>query len=212
MVERATVACQSGAYMLQSVDAATMVREWRDEAGLSQRALARRCGVFSSTIRRIEDGSSDPTITMLERIAAASGRQLTIDSSAPTRTSIAGLVARLDIDEYGEPDWTAIRAFADWADQNPGRALDSIASPPMRTGSDRVDNLIAGIAETIADAQGEAPPRWCSTVDALVDPWLAPGTAAMRKRHESEIPPRFADRNIRLPVGTVWRSGTTVNA
>jgi transcriptional regulator with XRE-family HTH domain len=197
--------------MLHSVDTATMVRMWRAEAGLSQRALARRCGAFASTIRRIEDGSSDPTITMLERIAAASGRQLTIDSAAPTETSIAGLVARLGIDEYGDPDWTALRSFADWTDHHPEHALDSIASPPMRTGSDRIDNLIAAIAETIADAHGDEPPRWCSAVDPLEHPWLAPGTAAMRKRHEADIPQRFAQRNIRLPLGTVWRSGTLVN-
>jgi transcriptional regulator with XRE-family HTH domain len=197
--------------MLHLVDTAMMVRRWRNEAGLSQRALARRCGAFASTIRRIEDGSSDPTITMLERIAAASGRQLTIGSAAPAATSIAGLVARLGIDEYGEPDWTAIRSFADWVDQHPEAALDSIASPPMRTGSDRIDNLIAAIVETIADVHGAEPPRWCTAVDAPVDPWLPPGTAAMRERHGAEVPPRFANRSIRLPVGTVWRSGTTVN-
>lgn len=56
--------------------------------------------------------------------------------SAPPVTSIAGLVGRLEIDEYGEPDWTAVRSFADWADQYPDAALDSIASPPMRTGSE----------------------------------------------------------------------------
>jgi transcriptional regulator with XRE-family HTH domain len=197
--------------MLHLVDTAMMVRRWRNEAGLSQRALARRCGAFASTIRRIEDGSSDPTITMLERIAAASGRQLTIGSAAPAATSIAGLVARLGIDEYGEPDWTAIRSFADWVDQHPEAALDSIASPPMRTGSDRIDNLIAAIVETIADVHGAEPPRWCNAVGAPVDPWLPPGTAAMRERHGAEVPPRFANRSIRLPVGTVWRSGTTVN-
>ena len=188
-----------------------MVREWRVEAGLSQRALARRCGAFASTIRRIEDGSSDPTITMLQRIAAASGRQLTVDSAAPNETSIAGLVARLAIDEFGEPDWTEIRSYADWTDQHPHDALGSIALPPMRTESDRIDNLIAAIAETIADACDAAPPRWCAPVDPLAEPWLAPGTAAMRARHEADIPPRFASRNVRLPAGTVWHSGTTVN-
>ena len=197
--------------MLHTVDTATMVKEWRDEAGLSQRALARRCGAFASTIRRIEDGSSDPTVTMLQRIAAAAGRQLTIESAATTATSIAGLVARLDIDEYGEPNWTEIRSFADWIDEHSDRALDAIASPPMRTGSDRIDNLIAAIAETIADAHGAEPPRWCSAVVRLDEPWLTPGTAAMRARHEADIPPRFANRNIRLPVGTVWHSGTVVN-
>lgn len=197
--------------MLHVVNTATTVRTWRDDAGLSRRALARQCGAFASTIRRIEDGLSDPTVTMLERIAAASGRQLTLSSSAPPETSIAELVARLDIDGYGEPDWTAMRAFADWADQYPNAALDSIASPPMRTGSDRIDNLIAAVAEIIADSNGCEPPRWCSAVDALETPWLAPGTAEMRARHEADIPQRFATRNIRLPVSAVWRSGATVN-
>ena len=189
-----------------------MVQQWREEAGLSQRALARRCGAFASTIRRIEEGSSDPTITMLERIAAAAGRQLTLGSSATPETSIAGLVARIDIDEHGEPDWTAIRAFADWADHHPAAALESISSSPMRTGSNRVDNLIAGIAEIIADVNSCEPPRWCSAVDGLDEPWLAPGTARMRARHQAEIPSRFADRNIQLPIDTLWRSGTAVNA
>jgi hypothetical protein len=81
----------------------------------------------------------------------------------------------------------------------------------MRTGSDRIDNLIAAIAETIADAHCVVPPRWCSAVDALEQPWLAPGTAAMRQRHGADIAPRFARRGVRLPVGTVWRSGTLVN-
>ncbi|MEM1332319.1 MAG: hypothetical protein AAGG08_02580 [Actinomycetota bacterium] len=148
---------------------------------------------------------------MLERIAAAAGRQLTIESSAPTETSIAGLVARLDIDEYGEPDWTELRSFVDWSDRHPEHAVASIASPPMRTGSGRVDNLVAAIAETVADMRGHEPPRWCAAVDALDDPWLAPGTAAMRERHAADVPPRFADRNVFLPAGTVWRSGATVS-
>ena len=201
----------TGAYMLHSVNAATMVQEWRDDAGLSQRALARRCGTFASTIRRIEDGSSDPTITMLERIAAASGRQLTLGSAPQAETSIAGLVERLAINEAGEPDWTAIRAFADWIDQHPSAALESIASSPMRTGSDRVDNLIAAIAEIIANSFEYEPPRWCSAVDPLDEPWRAPGTAQMRARHENDIPARFSERNIHMPISSVWHSGSTVS-
>jgi hypothetical protein len=185
------------------------------ELGLATENVAKR--VKTPKVPRVErrtvtpDGSSDPTMTILERIAAASGRQLTIDSAAPTETSTAGLVGRLGIDQDGEPDWTTIRAFADWADQHPEDALDSIVSPPMRTESDRIDNLIAAIAETIADVHGGEPPRWCSAVEALEHPWMAPGTPAMRKRHAPDIPPRFADRNIRLAVDTVWRQGTLAN-
>jgi len=35
----------------------------------------------------------------------------------------------------------AIRSFAEWADEDAEDGLDSFASPPTRTESDRIDNL-----------------------------------------------------------------------
>ena len=115
----------------------------------------------SSGQRESEDGGTRRAFQTRPRSSVWSVRpDHPLCSSAPPATSIAGLVGRLEIDEYGEPDWTAVRSLADRADQYPNSALDSFASPPMRTPSDRVDNLIAGVAEIIADSNGREPLRW----------------------------------------------------
>jgi len=51
--------------------AATLLRQARTHAGLSQRALARRAGTAQSVIARIEKGQTSPTWETLERLLAA---------------------------------------------------------------------------------------------------------------------------------------------
>lgn len=57
---------------------ASMVRELRKKKKLSQAELAKKMGKSQSTIGRIENGSVEPTISMLEQIAAATETQLEI--------------------------------------------------------------------------------------------------------------------------------------
>ena len=59
-------------------NAATLLREARTRAGLSQRALARRAGTAQSVIARIEKGQTSPTWETLERLLDAAG----VDMSA----------------------------------------------------------------------------------------------------------------------------------
>ena len=58
--------------------AATLLRQARTRAGLSQRALARRAGTAQSVIARIEKGQTSPTWETLERLLDAAG----VDMSA----------------------------------------------------------------------------------------------------------------------------------
>jgi predicted transcriptional regulator len=51
--------------------AATLLRQARARAGLSQRALARRAGTAQSVIARIERGQTSPTWETLERLLEA---------------------------------------------------------------------------------------------------------------------------------------------
>ena len=51
--------------------AATLLRQARTRAGLSQRALARRAGTAQSVIARIEKGQTSPTWETLERLLEA---------------------------------------------------------------------------------------------------------------------------------------------
>jgi ribosome-binding protein aMBF1 (putative translation factor) len=59
---------------LQQIDLALLVREMRENAGLTQAELAKRVGTTQSVIARLEDAEyTGRSLTMLERIAAACG-------------------------------------------------------------------------------------------------------------------------------------------
>lgn len=62
--------------IIQPVDAATLLREARIAAGLSQRELAARAGIPQPAIARIESGASSPRVDTLARLLAACDRQV----------------------------------------------------------------------------------------------------------------------------------------
>lgn len=57
-------------------DPASLVREMRARAGLSQRALSQRAGTSQPAIARYERGAATPAWETLERIASACGQRL----------------------------------------------------------------------------------------------------------------------------------------
>jgi ribosome-binding protein aMBF1 (putative translation factor) len=61
---------------------AELVYGARSAAGLSQAALAARIGAQVRMISAIENGHRIPTVTMLGRIASATGHRLRIDFAA----------------------------------------------------------------------------------------------------------------------------------
>jgi ribosome-binding protein aMBF1 (putative translation factor) len=64
---------------LQQIDLALLVREMREDAGLTQSELARRIGTTQSVIARLEDAEyTGHSLSMLERIASACGVALTL--------------------------------------------------------------------------------------------------------------------------------------
>ena len=56
--------------------AASLLRQARTRAGLSQRAIARRAGTAQSVVARIESGQTSPTWETLERLLAAANVDL----------------------------------------------------------------------------------------------------------------------------------------
>lgn len=59
---------------LHQIDLAILVREMRDNAGITQAELAKKVGTTQSVIARLEDAEyAGHSLTMLERIAAACG-------------------------------------------------------------------------------------------------------------------------------------------
>jgi hypothetical protein len=53
--------------------AATLLKDARTRAGLTQRALAKRARTTQSVVARIENGSTSPSWSTLERLLAAAG-------------------------------------------------------------------------------------------------------------------------------------------
>jgi transcriptional regulator with XRE-family HTH domain len=53
---------------------ATRIRRWRDEASLTLQDLADRAGVSASTIHKVENNQTVPTLTVFLKIAAGLGR------------------------------------------------------------------------------------------------------------------------------------------
>lgn len=55
-----------------------LIRERRKELGLSQEALAQKCGVSRQTINAIENNKYDPTLSLA--FVLANALQLTVDT------------------------------------------------------------------------------------------------------------------------------------
>jgi transcriptional regulator with XRE-family HTH domain len=45
------------------------VRKFRNEAGLSQEDVSKRCGIYRTYLSRIEGGTANPTVTVLDALA-----------------------------------------------------------------------------------------------------------------------------------------------
>lgn len=59
--------------------AATLMRQARERAGLTQRGLAKRAGTAQSVVARIEGGQTSPSLSTLTQLLAAAGFELRAD-------------------------------------------------------------------------------------------------------------------------------------
>ena len=74
---------------LHQIDLALLVREMREDAGLTQTELAKKVGTTQSVIARLEDAEyAGHSLTMLERIATACGMALKLHAEK-SQTSTA---------------------------------------------------------------------------------------------------------------------------
>lgn len=71
------------------MDVASVLREARQQAGLSQVALAERAGTSQATISAYESGRKQPSVDTLQRLLDAMGLQLTVERVAVRRPSAA---------------------------------------------------------------------------------------------------------------------------
>lgn len=188
-----------------SSDPSRLARQARLAAGLSRSALARRAGVPTSTVSRIEEGTIDPTFGTLARVLSAAGSTLTVERTPSAPPTLAALVTAADrTGSRLKIDWTRLRSFADWAARHRSELDAAIADPPMRTGTP-LDAILAAFAEELAGRFGRAVPPWTKAVHPLDDLWEAPGTPAMRARARANTPEPFLRRNVVLDRAALLR-------
>jgi transcriptional regulator with XRE-family HTH domain len=191
---------------LVSSTGATLLRNARVQAGLSRRALAAKADVPTSTVSRVEDGRSDPTVTMLERLLMAAGAQLVAgvvaNNGTPTLAALATAVEK--IDGRLKIDWTRLRGFADWAAQHPEALQAAIADPPTRTGTP-LDAILAALAEQLALDHHAERPRWARAVGRLHEEWSPPATPKMRAAAADSTAEPFRRRNLVLAKSALFR-------
>jgi transcriptional regulator with XRE-family HTH domain len=66
--------------------AASLIREARVDAAMTQAELANRAGLTQSAIARLERGGANPTIATLDNVIAATGHRLIL-AAEPRRSS-----------------------------------------------------------------------------------------------------------------------------
>lgn len=200
-----TVAC-----MPAPGDPGTLLRQARLNAALSIRALGKRSGVSPSTISRIEAGRSDPTVGMLVRLLEAAGSELVLSTREAPAPQLQSLHDSLEVSARGDRvDWTRLRAFLDYLTLHPEYVADAILDAPRPSGSALLDNLLAGIAETLADEQGISRPSWTAQVPPLDKGWAAPGTARTLQASREATPGALALRGLTIGRTSLWRAHTS---
>lgn len=189
------------------IHSAAVLRDARTHAGLSRRALAAKAGVPTSTVSRIEDGLSDPSLTMLGRLVDAAGSSLVIESRPrDDRVTLAELATAVD-ENAGrlKIDWTRLRGFVDWVEHHPDELAEAIADPPAST-VPLLNVILAALAEQLADERGSQRPRWTRAFGPLEKPWSPPSTPRMRAAFEETAPEPFRRRNLVLSRSALFRA------
>jgi transcriptional regulator with XRE-family HTH domain len=107
-----------------SMDTATVLREARHRARLSQSALAERAGTSQATISAYETGAKEPSVSTLTRLLAATGHSLELTARRPVRQpSNPELIRRGRI----------LAEVLGLAEALPARRRGDLRYPPLRT-------------------------------------------------------------------------------
>jgi transcriptional regulator with XRE-family HTH domain len=181
---------------------AELIRQARTESRLSRRELGRRAGVAGTTIGRIEDGTTDPTLLMVERIMNAAGRNIHLDVRTTPR--LVDLINTYQPETSWKMDWTHVRAIIDYLTRFPDEIAYAITDAPTSMHVE-LNCLIAGIAEKLADDHQLPRPEWTEKIPPLDSPSEHPGTPKMRQHGRDNAPQQLSVRNIHIAAKELWR-------
>ncbi len=160
------------------MDIASIIKDARVDAGLTQDALARRAHTAQSAVAAYESGARTPTIPTLERLLHASDHDIDIKARPRTRRGAASLeqLAPAIAEDLGrDRERDALRLLFGFADDfrgspRPGKVALLHEEPPL-TGDARFDAALAGTAEFFAREGAVPTPKWVEGPNRFVEPW-----------------------------------------
>ncbi|MGH9017677.1 MAG: helix-turn-helix domain-containing protein [Acidimicrobiales bacterium] len=181
---------------------------------MSQRALAGLADVPQPTISEIESGHREPSLTLLSRLAEASGQTIEIRlapldrySAVATSRRIAGRLNPKPAGEVSESvrEDGALRAVLDFRGalrRAEPSELDRLINPaPTVTGFTRWDAFIAAVVEDECARRNVAPPRWTNDQRRLAKPfWYLSKNPALHDWELETAPAAFVRHGVLAAV------------
>jgi transcriptional regulator with XRE-family HTH domain len=160
------------------MDIASLVRDARRNADITQAELARRAGTSQPAVAAYEKGMRTPSIETLRRLMDACECDVELSVSPHVRRGAESLeeiaqVMREDLNDGQEDD--ALRLVFGFADDfrgssRPGQ-IALLRDEPPPTGAPRFDAALAGTAEFFAGEAELVAPRWVDGPGRFVEPW-----------------------------------------
>ena len=193
------------------MDIGQLVTNAKESANIPIRKLAADAGVAGSTITRIQASTVDPSFDTLTRILEATDYDIEIVATphgARRHPRLADLIHAWSYrDITVRLAWTRWRTFLDRLALHPEKLPEAIYAPPPPSGNDVVDNLLAAVAEKLADAGGLPRPSWAASVTELDEEY---GPLTARNLADADVPQQFAARGLMIDTTSLWRPCGTV--
>lgn len=157
---------------------ATLIRDARQAAGITQQELAGRAGTAQPAVAAYESGARAPSLATLERLLDACGYDVEVLASPRVRrgaASLAELAETIGEDLEQGHEREALRLLFGFADDFRGSSragrLALLRDEPPPTGDARFDAALAGVAELFAAEGAIVAPAWVNGPGRFVEPW-----------------------------------------
>lgn len=169
----------------------------RLRAKISERELAKAAGVSRQTLRQIETGQGNPTLSSLQKIASQIGSRVEILVVPNTvfHSDSSSVAISEKVVQGGFNSWKI--HFMDFVDefrrtQDPRLAL----LEPVSTLEPKLRALFSSITLYLHQEKNLTPPNWCLTPQFQVEPWFLSGMENLKAMAILESPLAFRRNNI----------------
>lgn len=181
---------------------ASLLRRARARAGLTQTRLAELAGTTQSAIAAYESGTREPTVPVLTRLCAAAGSRLTLDiefdQSLYRLADVARDIAALDPNDEARR-LRLVFEFLRGAQEDGHPLALLVAAEPCPTGDQRIDALLAAIAEDLCVHADQPPPNWVHEASRFLDrAWWVSDLPSARASALVHAPASYRRRGVMI--------------